>query len=134
MSRSPSGNPPAPPHGRVLLIEDHPVLRQLLSDLLVQDGYSVMCATDQIPAEAFDIVLTDWLVPGLDVALLIEAQLLANCHSTCVVMSGYPVNLDQFPPDIRPRLRYLAKPFSAAQLAECLRGLREQQLFSSQIR
>jgi DNA-binding response OmpR family regulator len=133
MSRSPSGNPPAPPHGRVLLIEDHPVLRQLLSDLLVQDGYSVQCATTQIPTEAFDIILTDWLVPGLEVAPLVEEHLAANHHSTCVVMSGYPVNLDQFPAALRPRLRYLPKPFSASQLAECLRGLHEQ-LFSSQVR
>ncbi len=132
MSRSPSGNLTAPPHGRVLLIEDHPVLRQLLSDLLVQDGYNVQCATTPIPGEAFDIILTDWLVPGLDVAPLVEEHLAAHRHSTCVVMSGYPVNLDQFPAALRPRLRYLAKPFSASQLAECLRALREQ-LFSGQI-
>lgn len=124
MSRSLSGSPSPPTNGRVLLIEDHPVLRQLLTDLLVQDGYSVACATAQIPCGPFDIVLTDWLVPGLDVGPLVEAQLAADTRATCVVMSGYAVNLDQFPATLRPRLRFLAKPFSAAQLTECLSSLR----------
>ena len=134
MSRSHSGNSPDPPPARVLRIEDHPVLRQLLSDLLVQDGYHVTCAAPAPPPEPFDIVLTDWLVPGLDVRSFIETQLAAHGDCACVVMSGYPVPLEQFPADLRPRLRYLGKPFTAAQLRQSLRALRELQLVGGQVR
>lgn len=133
MSRSHYGNPPLPPPRRVLLIEDHPVLRQLLSDLLAQEGYEVECSAGQIPAGPFDLLLTDWLVPGLEIASLVENLLSSGATASCVVMSGYPVSLEQFPAALRPRLGFLAKPFSARQLAECLDGLRAQHLLGGQV-
>ncbi|MCX6593531.1 MAG: hypothetical protein NTZ56_18610 [Acidobacteria bacterium] len=134
MSRSHSGNPFPPAIGRVLLIEDHPVLRQLLSDLLAQEGYEVECTTGPIPSGPFDLLLTDWLVPGLEIASLVESLLTSGAAAICVVMSGYPVSLDQFPAALRQRLGFLAKPFSARQLAECLHGLQAQHLLGGQVR
>ena len=65
----------AAPHAaglRVLIVDDEPVLRELLSDLLKSAGHEVQSAKDGRAAlrlalaERFDVILSDLKMPGLD--------------------------------------------------------------------
>ncbi|MCK4373334.1 MAG: response regulator [candidate division Zixibacteria bacterium] len=60
---------------RILIVDDTPVIRNLLEELLVSEGYSVVCATDGLEAlkiienEKLDLVFCDIHMPrknGLD--------------------------------------------------------------------
>lgn len=58
--------------GRILVVEDDPELRQLLGDLLTEDGHRTMCAADGPAAlelltagtQPPDLILSDYNLPG----------------------------------------------------------------------
>lgn len=57
---------------RVLLVEDEPLARRRAEGLLARLGHEVVLADDGLAAwaiwqqDAFDLVLTDWSLPGMD--------------------------------------------------------------------
>jgi signal transduction histidine kinase/CheY-like chemotaxis protein len=58
--------------GRVLIVEDNPINRELAAEMLQAAGCSVTTASDgeqalaRIAAATFDLVLMDWHMPGVD--------------------------------------------------------------------
>jgi len=65
---------PAPPlHGRVLLVEDEPIVSGYMQDLMQSWGLDVVLEQDPVPAshrlasqsEAFALLLTDQTMPGM---------------------------------------------------------------------
>ena len=66
---------PSPPPGspaRILLVDDDPLITQLITDMLSLDGYDIETAPNGIAALAmvegrrYDLILTDLHMPGLD--------------------------------------------------------------------
>ena len=57
---------------RILVVDDDPAIRQLLTDVLEMEGYEVRVAVDglaavrEIRASAPDFVVLDVMMPGLD--------------------------------------------------------------------
>ncbi|MGW4946501.1 response regulator transcription factor [Actinoplanes sp. NPDC004185] len=57
---------------RILVVDDDPAIRQLLTDVLEMDGYEVSVAVDglaavrEVQAAAPDFVILDVMMPGLD--------------------------------------------------------------------
>ena len=57
---------------RILVVDDDPAIRQLLTDVLEMDGYEVSVAVDglaavrEVQAVAPDFVILDVMMPGLD--------------------------------------------------------------------
>ena len=83
--------------GKVLVVDDDPAIRELLQDILVDEGYSVVVARDG--AEALEIlerehdflVLLDLMMPRLDgpgVIRALERQPAIRDHNRVVVMSA----------------------------------------------
>ena len=71
---APSAAHPAPPlHGRVLLVEDEPIVSGYMHDLMRSWGLDVVLEQDPVPAsrrlasqsEAFELLLTDQTMPGM---------------------------------------------------------------------
>ncbi|MDH3359331.1 MAG: sigma 54-interacting transcriptional regulator, partial [Desulfobulbaceae bacterium] len=67
--------------GRVLVVDDDPILRELLNDLLSSNGYQVVLAENgkdalsRLESQPFDHVITDINMPVMDgLALLGEVQ------------------------------------------------------------
>jgi len=62
----------SPQQSRVLIAEDDPVSATIISTLLQKAGYSTVVAKsgeeawEQFDAEPFRIVISDWMMPGLD--------------------------------------------------------------------
>ena len=112
---------------RVLLVEDEMAVRELLEEMLERNGFDVSSAETGEQAaliaseHAFDLLLTDIDLPGMNGAQLSAA--LHERHPTLavVLMSGYPEDgaLEQARPDERRVL--LRKPFSTQQLVARLR-------------
>jgi PAS domain S-box-containing protein len=70
---SAAGSPAPPLHGRVLLVEDEPLVGSFMQDLLESWGLDVVLEQDPLPAsrrlatpsEAFALLLTDQTMPGM---------------------------------------------------------------------
>jgi CheY-like chemotaxis protein len=83
--------------GKVLVVDDDPAIRELLEDVLVEEGYHVVLARDG--EEALDVlrrehgflVLLDLMMPRLDgrgVIRALESQPAVRNNNRVVVMSA----------------------------------------------
>lgn len=75
---------------KILLVEDDQGLLEVLRQLLVSQQYLVECATDGLMgwelAEAFDydLILLDWMMPGLDGISFCQRLRAQSCVSAAV--------------------------------------------------
>jgi two-component system cell cycle sensor histidine kinase/response regulator CckA len=131
VAEPPTASPAARPQGgdgTVLLVEDEPAVRTIAEQALVAHGFRVVTAADGVEAlerlaaaEApFDLLVTDVVMPRMSGSVLAR-RLRATCPATAVLLiSGYA---DQ--PDVESLVRegagFLAKPFSAGELARAAR-------------
>ena len=115
---------------RVLLVEDEPLVRELLARGLRFHGYDVIEAEDGDAAlrqlherEPFDLLCTDAVMPGRSVLELISEYQAKNAKGPVLVISGYlPEN---FAPLLtRAGVSLLRKPFSHSELAREFERLR----------
>ena len=122
-----------PSSGRLLVVEDDDVVRRFVVRSLERDGYSVQTAVDGAEAlrvsdaneGAFDAVIVDVALPrmrGPEVAARLRAR---QPTARVLFVSGYRTEEDALPAGGDGRMRFLAKPFTAAALAESIRDLLE---------
>jgi len=113
--------------GTVLVVEDEPSVRQGMVRMLERSGYRVLAAADGEAALAaleqgpVDLLLLDAVLPGLS-ALETYRSLEARRPGTKVILvSGYSEAM--LDPALRRELpgRFLQKPFTLAELTECVR-------------
>jgi PleD family two-component response regulator len=137
----------AHPVPRLLLAEDAPMERESLQYFLQQGGYVVDCAADGLEAFAkitrdpFDILLTDWEMPGMDGAALCrrvrEAELpgyvyillLTGHGSSDHVVDALGSGADNFirkPVDPAELLAHVNAGWRIVQLERSLRAANEQ--------
>ncbi|WP_284177251.1 hybrid sensor histidine kinase/response regulator [Rhabdaerophilum sp. SD176] len=109
-----------PGAGRVLLVEDHDPLREILREMLAGWGYTVEVAADAMAALALvdaggapDILVSDLRLPGaMDGLMLIrEVRARAGRHIPAVLVTADPAV-----PDPGEAIRVLQKPVAAGTL------------------
>jgi CheY-like chemotaxis protein len=112
------------PRPKILLVEDEPLVRALLSEVLSRQGYQVVaCGT---PGEALEasrdhgselaLLLTDVVMPqmnGREMALLIQEALPAL---RVIFMSGYAEQALMEEGQLGGNFEYLQKPFTVGTL------------------
>jgi len=65
-------NDPSPVHARILLVDDDPLITELVVDMLGMEGHEVDTAPDGIEAlrrlesQRYDLIITDLHMPKLD--------------------------------------------------------------------
>ncbi len=116
----------APPHGRLLVVDDDPWTRTVMTALLVDEGYAVVQAKngedalEKASTERPDLVLLDLALPtmsGLDVL----RELKTNEHTTempVFVLSAYANRMEQ--QDAERADAILQKPFDYDELMELI--------------
>jgi two-component system response regulator MprA len=99
----------------VLVVDDDPLVREFLYDLLDTEGYAVRCAADgldalrSVLADPPDLVLTDLMMRGLDGFGLITRIRERGLTVPVVAMSAHRFGLPREVP-------FVAKPFDLALL------------------
>lgn len=111
----------------ILVVDDEPAMREMLSALLMPEGLDVVMAADgetalreleQRPEPL--LVLTDVLMRQMD-GLTLARKLAAKLkRSKIVVMSGHLTDTSWWPTDLR-EVAFIAKPFRRADLQVLLR-------------
>ena len=113
----------------ILLVEDNEMVREMVGEMLVSAGYTVLTAAD--PSKAvellagrsteIDLLVSDVVMPGMNGPELYE-QLVVQIPSLKVVyISGYPVNPGLRGVSFEEEVNYLQKPFTAEALLERIR-------------
>jgi len=79
----------------ILIIDDEPVIRELLFDVLSRKGYRVDTAEDgakgleRAESRKYDIVFTDMRMPGLNGVEVYKKLKAISPESRVIVMTGY---------------------------------------------
>jgi two-component system, NtrC family, response regulator PilR len=115
----------------VLIVEDEPEVRELLAEYFRGRAYEVTGAGDGRAAiaaleratDAFDLVLTDLILPGADGLAVLEAARRVNAETYVVIVTGF-ASLDSAMQAVRlGAYDYLTKPFSLEQIDVVLRRI-----------
>ncbi len=116
----------------VLVVDDDPAVRELLSKTLTAAGYSVDVAVDGLSAllkigeKAYDLMITDLKMPGQDGLSLIRAARVTSPGLPVIVITGYSSEATAIEAINLGVAGYLTKPFRLPRiLAATARALGE---------
>ncbi len=107
---------------RILIAEDDQVQREVIADILLKAGYAVReavsgdDAVEALQAEAFDLLLTDMRMPGIDGLELLRQAKRLRPEMEAVVMTAYATVETAVAAMKEGAVDYLAKPFDKEEL------------------
>jgi EAL domain-containing protein (putative c-di-GMP-specific phosphodiesterase class I) len=108
--------------GRVLLVEDEAALRRAFARMLEGAGFSVAQAGDgrqalaALAAGAFEVVLTDISMPGMDGIQLLRAVREKDLDVPVILITGNPTTASAIEAVQHGALQYLVKPVDKVDL------------------
>jgi CheY-like chemotaxis protein len=128
VARTPGGLKTTGAGESVLVVDDEPVIGQIVKQTLEPLGYQVWVAESAQQARelidqqnlTFDALITDLSMPHQRGDQLAEEFQQRFPDLKIVLMSGHQMNPSQPSRAFRNKLQFLAKPFSAAELARSL--------------
>ena len=110
-------------HIEVLVIDDEPEVRSLLTQALAANGYVVYLAdgakvVESLNASQYDLIITDLITPGMDGLQVLALAREKSPEAKLVVITGYPSEESlQFCRELGVA-RYLVKPFSISEIRQ----------------
>jgi CheY-like chemotaxis protein len=114
----------------ILVVEDDPAVRGILSAMLRQRGYRVLEASDGRAAvdlaagpEELDLLITDLVMPDMSGRELADRLAAQRPGLRTLFVSGYGHSALVHRGALGPGMAYLAKPFSTEELARKVRQL-----------
>ncbi|WP_395106651.1 response regulator [Actinomadura sp. SCN-SB] len=119
---------PAPPTGRVLVVDDDPTVAEVVARYLVRDGHEVRCVADGLEAlrsaEAHppDLVVLDLMLPGMD-GLEVCRRLRESSAVPIVMLTALGAETDRLVGLETGADDYVTKPFSPRELALRVRSV-----------
>jgi DNA-binding NtrC family response regulator len=122
----------------LLLVEDEALLRQTLAERLAEHGFDVEQADtgeraiEQLADFAFDIVVTDLRLPGLDGTRVLETALIRYPDIIGIIVTGYGTVKDAVEAIKRGATDFVTKPFQFDELLHALNSALEQRRLRSE--
>src|SRR6187401_2570501 len=122
----------------VLLVEDEPPLRQAIAEQLSDRGYHVQeadsgeAALTYLSEFAFDIIITDLRLPGVDGATLVQSAVDRYPEIVAIVVTGYGTVKDAVAAIKRGAWDFVAKPFQIDELLHVMDSALEQRRLKSE--
>jgi len=129
--------------GKILVIDDEVELTNVLVEALVSQGYQTRGlnsgaeALAAIRLQAFDVVLTDLMMPGMDGVTLVKKALQMDPHLVCIVMTGQGTIQTAVDAMRVGAFDYVLKPFGLQTLPPLLKramNVRQMRLENLQLR
>jgi nitrogen regulation protein NR(I) len=120
---------------KILLVEDDPAIVITLCRVLMDDGYEVTVekrgdeGLERAKTNAFDVVITDLKLPGLDGLELVRALHIARPRLPIIMMTAHGTTETAIEATQSGAYDYLVKPFEIPELL----GLLEQAVAASKI-
>lgn len=108
--------------GKIHIIDDEPIIHEVLGDLLTSEGYEIELspngeeALKKYPSREFDIVLLDLLMPGMDgISVLSEIKKL-NPQAVVIIITAYASVDSALSAMKNGAFDYVQKPFKHDEL------------------
>jgi DNA-binding NtrC family response regulator len=126
------------PSKHLLLVEDEGPLRQLIAAQLAQHGYEVQQsgtgedALAKLSDFAFDLIVTDLRLPGMDGSAVVDAAVARYPDIVAVVVTGYGTVKDAVEAIKRGAWDFVSKPFQIDELLHVLDAALEQRRLKSE--
>lgn len=114
---------------RILVIEDDQSLNRIVSKHLREEGYAVDSCTrgddglDYIEGTAYDLIVLDWMLPGLDGISLLRRARARGCLSPVLLLTARDAVDDRVTGLDAGADDYLVKPFAFDELLARVRAL-----------
>jgi len=114
----------------ILVVEDEPVLRELVREILEHQGYRILEAGTGAEAMAIwekqghkiDLLFTDIVMPeGMSGRELAERMQAIDPRLPVIYSSGYSQEMMDYSPKLGQGVAFLSKPYHPAQLAQVVR-------------
>jgi DNA-binding NtrC family response regulator len=122
----------------LLIVEDEASLRAVVAERLADEGYEVVQAShgeealERLAEFAFDIVITDLRLPGIDGGKVLEAALARYPDIIGIVVTGYGTVKDAVEAIKRGATDFVTKPFQFDELLHVLDSALEQRRLKSE--
>jgi DNA-binding NtrC family response regulator len=122
----------------LLLIEDEASLRQAIAEQLADHGYEVdqadsgEAAIARLADFAYDIIITDLRLPGIDGSAVVEAAVGRYPDIIAIVVTGYGTLKDAVDAIKRGARDFVSKPFQIDELLHVLDSALEQRRLRSE--
>src|SRR5215212_5709236 len=122
----------------VLLVEDEAPLREALAEQLSDRGYAVEqadcgeTALAKLADFAFDVIITDLRLPGINGSEVIDAALALYPDIVAIVVTGYGTVKDAVEAIKRGASDFVSKPFQIDELLHVLDSALEQKRLKSE--
>ena len=122
----------------LLLVEDEAPLRQAVAERLADHGFVVVQAAsgeqalEELSEFAFDVVVTDLRLPGIDGTRVIEAAVERYPDIIAIVVTGYGTLRDAVDVIRRGATDFVTKPFQFEELLHALKSALEQRRLKSE--
>ena len=117
---------------KIIVVDDEPEVRQLLVEILIEDGYSLESsggaaeALQKMRAQHFDLLFTDIMMPVMDGFELIQEARRVLPDIVPIVMTGY-ATLDTARSALRDgAFDYVLKPFNIGEVRMAVAGALER--------
>ena len=121
---------PRRPHAglaTILVVDDDPAVRDVVADLLAEQGYRVRCAAHGqealaiVASEPIDLIISDVLMPRLDGPSLVRRLRQQGYDQPIVLMSAHTTGV----PGELPDISFVRKPFDISRLLRLVDDLVE---------
>src|SRR6202030_571703 len=122
----------------LLLVEDEGPLRQAVAEQLADRGFSVEqaesgeAALAHLSEFAFDVLVTDLRLPGIDGSAVVEAAVARYPDIIAIVVTGYGTVKDAVEAIKRGARDFVSKPFQIDELLHVLDSALEQRRLRSE--
>ena len=115
---------------KILVADDEEVIRNLLIDVLSEEGYEVTAVTNGVEAiakikeEPFDIVFSDVHMPGMNGVDTLKTIKAISPETALIIMDSYPDHLLDEAREIGV-FAHLHKPFDIKGVITAVKEIRE---------
>src|SRR5437762_5356972 len=122
----------------LLIVEDEAPLRTAIAEQLADRGYRVEqadsgeTALQKLADFAFDVIVTDLRLPGIDGTAVIEAAVERYPHIIAIVVTGFGTVKDAVEAIKRGAWDFVSKPFQIDELLHVLRSALAQRRLKSE--
>jgi DNA-binding NtrC family response regulator len=122
----------------LLIVEDEDALREAMAAQLTDTGYDVQQAGSgedalaRLADFAFDIIITDLRLPGIDGSELVEAAVARYPDIIAIVVTGYGTVKDAVEAIKRGASDFVSKPFQIDELLHALNSALEKRRLKSE--
>jgi DNA-binding NtrC family response regulator len=112
---------------QILVIDDEPLMRDFLEETLVRAGYGIATAADgtagleEIRNNAYDLVITDMKMPGLDGLALLEETKKSQPDTVVIIMTAYASVETAVQALKAGAADYIMKPFTPDEIEHVLK-------------